>query len=298
MRRIGRREAQAAEHDAPGSGDAAGRFDASPAERGGRAKPIRGVRIEARAVGVFFPGGREAVRGVDLDLRPGEVLGVVGPNGAGKSTLAKAMAGLLPPSSGEVRIDGAPAGSLGRRELARRIAWLAQDVPPDLTFTAAEVVLMGRSPHLGVLGLDGPGDREAAWEALRATGAAGFADRSMVALSGGERRRVLLARILAQEAPTWILDEPTTHLDLAHQQLALRLARDHAERGGATLCVLHDITQARACCDRVAVIAGGELRALGAPGEVLRPPLLREIFGVRFVEVTHPETGAIHVVAL
>jgi len=248
------------------------------------------ARIEARGVRVSF-GAREVVRGVDLELRRGEVLGLVGPNGAGKSTLAKAMAGLLEPTHGDVRIDGAPARSSSRRELARRIAWLSQDAPADLAFTAAEVVLFGRSPHLGALGLDGPADRQAAWQALRDAGAGAFADRRMSELSGGERRRVFLARILAQGAATWILDEPTTHLDLAHQQLALRLARAHAARGGSALCVLHDITQAQAACDRVAVLEAGALRAVGSPAEVLRPELLQEIFGVRFVEVTHPETG-------
>lgn len=256
-----------------------------------------GPLVEVRDLRVAFDSGREVLRGVDLELRGGEVLGLVGPNGAGKSTLSRAMAGLLAPSGGEVRLDGAAIGSYRRRELARRIAYLSQEAPADLSFTAAEVVLMGRSPHLGALGLDGAADREAAWEALAEVGATSFADRPMHALSGGERRRVFLARILAQRAPVWILDEPTTHLDLAHQHLVMRLARAHAARGRSALCVLHDITQAHACCDRVAVIEAGRVRAAGPPEEVLRPALLREVFGVRFVEVAHPETGKLHLFA-
>ncbi len=250
--------------------------------------------IIASGLSVSLPRVGEVIRHVDLELRAGEVLGLLGPNGAGKSTLARAMAGLIPSSEGSVHLDGAPLGGLSRQEIARRIAYLAQEVPASLPFTAAEVVLMGRSPHLGILGVDGPADRQAAWAALDRLGATELAPRPLDALSGGERRRILLAKILAQAAPTWILDEPTAHLDLAHQHLAIRIAREHADDGGAVLCVLHDLAQAAEVCDRVAVLDQGKLIAQGRPAEVLQPALLTSVFRVPFVAVPHPETGVAH----
>ncbi len=247
--------------------------------------------LEARALGVRHPGGVEALRSVDLAVHAGTFVGLLGPNGAGKSTLARALAGLVRAGAGEVHIDGDPLASLPRREVARRIAFLAQEPPADPGFTAAEVALMGRTPHLGPMGLDGPGDRALAAEALARVDAAALASRPLHALSGGERRRVHLARVLVQQAPIWILDEPTAHLDLAHQALVLQLARAHVDAGGTVVCALHDLGQAAEICDRVAVLRGGAVVAQGAPAEVLTPSRLGEVFGVPFVASVHPATG-------
>lgn len=236
-------------------------------------------------------GSVEALRAIGLELHAGEMLGLLGPNGAGKSTLARALAGLQELAQGEVRLGDAPLATLSRREAAKRIAYLPQEVPADLPFTAAEVALMGRTPHLGALGLDGPADRERVASALAEVDASALADRRLGALSGGERRRILMARVLVQEAPIWILDEPTAHLDLAHQHLVLRLARAHADRGGAVICVLHDLAQASSVCDRVAVIHGGRLDAIGPPAECLRPALLAQVFAVPFLQAVHPVSG-------
>ncbi|AKU92304.1 Heme ABC transporter, ATPase component HmuV [Vulgatibacter incomptus] len=253
--------------------------------------------MEARGLEIDLGGPAPVLHGVDLELRRGELLGLLGPNGAGKSTLARALAGLIPAARGTIRIEGADARTLGRREIARKVAWLPQDLPSGLPFTAAEVVLMGRRPHLsGALGLDGPIDRDAAAAALAKVDAAHLASRPLDALSGGERRRILLAKLLAQAAPIWILDEPTAHLDLAHQHSTLALARAHADAGGSVLCVLHDLTHAAQACDRVAVLSAGRIVAVGPPAEVLQPALLTGIFHVPFVTIRHPETGEATVV--
>ena len=247
--------------------------------------------LRARGLSLRHPGGVEAIRGVDLDVTEGAFLGLLGPNGAGKSTLARAFAGLVAPAAGAVELRGTPIGALDRRAVAREIAFLAQEPPPDLAFTAAEVALMGRTPHLGPFGLDGEADRARAAAALARVDATALADRPMSALSGGERRRVHLARVLVQAAPIWILDEPTAHLDLAHQELVLRLAREHVDRGGTVVCVLHDLAQAAEICDRVAVLRAGALVAAGTPREVLLPSLLAEVFEVPFVRAVHPGSG-------
>lgn len=234
----------------------------------------------------------QALRAVDLEVPAGSFVAVVGPNGAGKSSLARVLAGLEAPTEGRVLLDGSPLDSIRRRDLARQIAFLAQDPPSDPGFTAAEVALLGRAPHLGALGLDGASDRELAARALARVGASNLADRAMQALSGGERRRIHLARILAQQAPIWILDEPTAHLDLAYQELALRLARDHVDAGGTVVCVLHDLAQAGAVADRVALLHEGRLVAAGAPEQVLTPDRLEPVFGVRFSQGVDPATGA------
>lgn len=227
-------------------------------------------------------GGKSIFQGVDLALAPGEILGILGTNGAGKSSLLRVLAGLLPPSRGRVRLDGTPLGGLSRKEVAQRIAFLPQEVPSDLPFTALEVALMGRSPHLGGLGLDGPEDRRIAEESLRATESLAFATRPFSRLSGGERQRVWLARALAQRAPIWLFDEPTTHLDLGQQRLVLRLLRRHATRGGSVAVVLHDLSQAAWLCDRVLLLEAGRLLAAGSPAEVLTPSRLEAAFGLGF----------------
>lgn len=247
--------------------------------------------LEARAVSVRLGGERDALQDVTLALGPGELLGLLGRNGAGKSTLGRALAGLLSPTRGEVWLRGRPLGSFPRGELARTIAWLAQEPAGDVGFTALEFVLLGRAPWLGALGLDSADDRARAQAALERLHVGELAARSFAQLSGGERRRVELARLLVQEAAIWLLDEPAAHLDVAHVQLALSLARERAATGGAVAVVLHELTAA-AACDRLALLQDGRLVAVGTPAELLTPAALEPVLGVRLVQVAHPETGA------
>lgn len=240
------------------------------------------MKLEAKGIEVEREGGIPVLQGIDLEVREGEIVGILGKNGAGKSTLLRVLAGLLSPKRGRVLLDGRELASLGRKEIARHLAFLSQEIPADLPFTAREVALMGRSPHLGGMGLDGPEDRRIAEESLRATQTSELADRPFSRLSGGERQRVWIARALAQRAPIWLFDEPTAHLDLAQQRLVLELLRRHAARGGSVVAVLHDLSQAARVCDRVLVLEGGRPFALGAPRDVLTPAGLEAVFGLRF----------------
>lgn len=227
-------------------------------------------------------GGRGVLEGVELRLGAGEVLGIVGTNGAGKSSLLRVFAGLLPASRGRVLLGGAPLAERSRRELARTLAFLPQELPADLPFTALEVALMGRSPHLGGLGLDGPADRRIAEESLRATASLPLAGRAFSRLSGGERQRVWIARALAQRAPIWLFDEPIAHLDLKQQRLILQLIRRHAEAGGSAVVVLHDLSQVARVCDRVLLLHQGRPLAYGRAREILTPARLESAFDLGF----------------
>jgi iron complex transport system ATP-binding protein len=237
------------------------------------------------------PASPEAVAGVSLRVDPGEVLGLIGPNAAGKSTLARIACGLLRPSAGSVRLRGDDAFALPRRERARRVAFLAQDEPADLPFTAREVALMGRAPHLGLWALEAPGDRALAESALVETDALDLADRPVTQLSGGERQRVFLARVFAQDAALLVLDEPTGALDLSHQVLLVGAVRRRARGGGGALLVLHDLALAGAACDRLALLRAGRLLAEGPSLEVLRPEVLGEAYGTEVHVVPDPATG-------
>jgi iron complex transport system ATP-binding protein len=241
-------------------------------------------------VGVRF-GARVVLRSVSLAVAPGEVLGLAGPNGAGKTTLFRVATRVLRPEHGAVRIAGTLASALTRRELARRIAVVPQDVTVPFPFRAGEVVLMGRAPHRAGFAFETAADVERARACLALVGIESLADRPMPELSGGERQLVLVARALAQDPQVLLLDEPTAHLDLRHRAVVLERVREFARAGGAALVVSHDLTLAARTCNRLALLAGGTLAACGAPGDVLEPRILAQVFGVE-AEVLRAPDGA------
>ncbi|MFD7320964.1 heme ABC transporter ATP-binding protein [Streptomyces sp. NPDC059875] len=253
----------------------------TPAEPGEAVAEARGLRVGL--------GGREVLRGVDTAVRAGEVLALVGPNGAGKSTLLAALAADLAPYGGEVRICGRPAAGWSAPELALRRAVLPQAAALAFPFPVAEVVRMGRAPWAGT-GREEE-DEAAVAEAMAATEVAAFAARPFSALSGGERARVALARVLAQRTPLLLLDEPTAALDLRHQELVLRVCRERAAAGVAVVVVLHDLGLAAAHADRVGVLHDGRIAAEGPPAEVFEEELLSRVYRQPVEVLAHPRTG-------
>lgn len=228
-----------------------------------------------------FAYGRTAVlQDVSFDVRAGEILIGIGPNGSGKTTLMKVMAGILRARKGRMLLWGRPSVDYKRRELARRIAYVPQMTGGNLPFTVREMVLMGRSPYLGILGVEGLGDLALADQAIHFTGIGHLADRHVDRLSGGERQRVYIARAICQEPRVILLDEPTASLDLAHQirimDLMACLAR---EKGVAVFMVLHDINLAAMYAERVLLLDKGRVVSLGTPSEVLKRDLLERIYG-------------------
>lgn len=239
-------------------------------------------------------GGREVLAGIGLTVRAGEVLALVGPNGAGKSTLLAALSADLPAASGEVRIDGRPVGDWPARELALRRAVLPQSAALAFPFPVEDVVRMGRAPWAGTALADS--DEEAVAGAMAATEVTDFAERPFSALSGGERARVALARVLAQQVPLLLLDEPTAALDLRHQELVLRICRERAAAGDGVVVVLHDLGLAAAYADRVAVLHEGRIAVDGPPAEVFEDGLLSRVYRQPVEVLAHPRTGAALVV--
>jgi iron complex transport system ATP-binding protein len=242
--------------------------------------------LEAIGIG-YAAGSRRLLDGVGLDLAGGEVTALVGPNGAGKSTLLKVLAGDLVPTEGRVLLDGVPLAAYRPVELALRRAVLPQQTVLQFAFTAREVVRMGRSPHLSRR-RDEARDEAVVGTAMAWTETTPLAPRAYPILSGGEQGRVTLARILAQEAPILLLDEPTASLDLRHQQQVMAIARRLAAGGAAVLAVLHDLNLAAGDADRIALLSGGRLVAVGPPRAVLRERLLSEVFACPLAVTTHP----------
>ncbi|MFH8710192.1 heme ABC transporter ATP-binding protein [Streptomyces zaomyceticus] len=252
--------------------------------------PAAPGEVVAEALGVRIErGGRVVLDGVGIAVRAGEVLALVGPNGAGKSTLLAALAADLAPSSGEVRIAGRPAHGWAAGELALRRAVLPQDAALSFPFAVADVVRMGRAPWAGTE-REGE-DEEAVAEAMAATEVGAFAERPFSALSGGERARVALARVLAQRTGLLLLDEPTAALDLRHQELVLRVCRERAAAGDAVVVVLHDLGLAAAHADRVGVLHDGRVAVEGPPSEVLEEELLSRVYRQPVEVFPHPRTG-------
>ncbi|MFJ3964038.1 heme ABC transporter ATP-binding protein [Streptomyces sp. NPDC090036] len=254
------------------------------------ARPAPGEAV-AEAVDLHVRlGHREVLAGIDLTARAGEVVALVGPNGAGKSTLLSALAADLPAAAGEIRIDGRPVGDWSAPDLALRRSVLPQSAALSFPFPVEDVVRMGRAPWAGTPLADA--DEEAVALAMAATEVTDFAARPFSALSGGERARVALARVLAQRAPLLLLDEPTAALDLRHQELVLRICRERAAAGDAVVVVLHDLGLAAAYADRAAVLHDGRIAVDGPPAEVFEDELLSRVYRQPVEVLPHPRTGA------
>jgi iron complex transport system ATP-binding protein len=245
--------------------------------------------LEARGVS-FEYGRREVLRGVSVAVAAGEVLGILGPNGAGKSTLLRLLAGLVEPSTGDVCVGGRSVRTLPRQEAARRVALVPQREAVPYGLRVRELVSLGRAPHTGWFGALRPEDHRAVTQALARCDLEHLAERAVSALSGGEQKRVLVARALAQRAPWLLLDEPVAHLDLAHQLALCALLREITGEGDTGVAVvLHDLNLAALYCDRALLLRDGEAVALGPVREVLSARSVRETFQAEVLEGEHPD---------
>lgn len=238
------------------------------------------ARLEARALTAAY-GPNRALRGLDAVFQSGEIVAILGENGSGKSTLLKVIARIVPPDGGELLFDGRPLAAIPRRETARRVAYVAQSADLVFPIRSLDLVLQGRAPHGRGFSADSAEDRSRALDAMRACDVAGLADRDASALSGGERRRVFLARALAQEAEIWLLDEPTSGLDPRHRIDFLDvLVREHRARATTVLLVTHEVDLALSLADRVLLLRDGRVAASGTPQDALTPETLKQVFDV------------------
>ncbi len=220
------------------------------------------------------------LRGIDLDARSGEIIGICGPNGAGKSTLLRHLGGLLQPDSGSIRINGQALPSIHLRQLARQISFLHQDTAVPFAFPVPDVVLMGRHPWQSTLNAWTDNDRAIVTAALEATESTNETGKLVTALSGGERQRVMIARVLAQDTPVVLLDEPTASLDVRHSVQILQLARDLARSGKLVIMVLHDLRAAARYCSRLCLMVEGRIVADGEPADVLHEGHIAYAYGI------------------
>ena len=223
--------------------------------------------------------GSKVVDDVSFSAEAGEFFMIIGPNGAGKSSLLKLIAGIEQPQSGQISILGRPKAKYSARELAKVVALVAQQAPIDFPFSVAETVLMGRSPHLGLLGIEGERDYALATEAMTFTGVNQLADRRLDQLSGGERQRVMIARAICQEPKIILLDEPTTALDPAHQLKIMDLMeRFRQEKKTTVIMVSHDLNLAALYSDRLLLMKNGSVVIIGTPAEVFIPKFIENSY--------------------
>ncbi|OEF97982.1 heme ABC transporter ATP-binding protein [Desulfuribacillus alkaliarsenatis] len=237
--------------------------------------------------------------GLTLDIKPGEILGIIGPNGSGKSTLLKSILAQLKLEQGHIYIDSKDLEQWNTKELARKLAVVPQESVMPFAFTVMEVVLMGRHPHLSFFENEGEHDYQIAERAMKATNTWHLRDRNVQALSGGERQRVILARALTQEPKIILLDEPISNLDIHHQVEVLNLIRQRNEDENLTsVCVLHDLNLAASHCDRLALLYQGKIYAFGTPQEVLTKKNIGEVYDCNPVIMNHPVTGIPQVIMI
>jgi iron complex transport system ATP-binding protein len=234
---------------------------------------------------------------VSLEVGRGQIVGVIGPNGCGKTTLLRVASGALPPMSGQVHVAGEDIRRTTGRRLAKVMACLLQDFSLDLPFIIRDVVLMGRWPYLHRLGWETHEDRRIAQQAMELADVSHLADRSIVQCSGGERQRTFSAMCLAQQPQVLLLDEPTTHLDIAHQLSLLDLIRALNRQTGMTvLAVFHDLNLASEYCDGLVLLKRGRVDIQGAPQAVLTAERIRRVYGINVVVVQNPVSSKPHIV--
>lgn len=225
---------------------------------------------------------------VSIEATSGQVVAVVGPNGAGKSTLLSLLSGELSPKPGAVFYSKVDIAEMSNADRSLQRAMYSQRTPIDVPFTARAVVELGRFPHRHNRTLSPEQDRTVVDHALTMTDTAQFSERIYATLSGGERTRVALARVLAQETPLVLLDEPTTALDVYHRESVMRIVRSSADDGRTIVAVLHDLNAAATFADTIVVMADGKVRAAGPVDEVLEPDLLSDVYQQRMAVIDHP----------
>lgn len=253
------------------------------------------VRLHASGITVRVGGDRAILDDASIEVRAGEIHALVGPNGAGKSTLFGVLAGDVSPSVGEVSLDGAPLDGIRAADLARARAVLLQENAVSFSFSAEQVVRMGRAPWARTEA--SADDDDVVASAMSATEVLPLGARPVTSLSGGERARVALARVIAQSTGILLLDEPTAALDLKHHEDVMRLIREQADAGIAVAIVLHDLNAALAHADRVTLLAEGRVAATGTPAEVLTATRIEDVYGQAVDVFPHPVTGVPLVVA-
>ncbi|MBJ18835.1 MAG: ABC transporter ATP-binding protein [bacterium] len=242
--------------------------------------------------------GQTLLEGIDFEAPPGQVVGLIGRNGVGKTTLLRIASATLSPGAGRVLLGDRSVGSIPRRELARCIALVPQDLHVPFPFRVGELVLMGRAPHQPLVGLESEHDVELARAALARLGIEHLGDRDITTLSGGERQLVLFARALVQDPGVLLLDEPTAFLDLKHRVEVLREVRAFARSGRSALIVSHDLSLAARSCDRVVLFGQGGIVAKGPPESVLTPDNLRLAFEIEALSFFGPDNKLVVVANL
>lgn len=254
--------------------------------------------LEARNISIQYS-GHPVVRDVSVSLESGKLVALLGPNGAGKTSLLKSLNGSLLPFSGEISVDGRPLGQLSRREVAQRIAVVAQETETNFPVSVLDYVLGGRYAHGEALGWETEQDLRVAEDCIRLCDLSGYERRNMNKLSGGERQRAVLARAIATQAGILLLDEPTANLDLAHQAMMFRLVKERCGGCGASAIVItHDPNLASEFADEMILMKDGAIIAQGAPQSVLTTENIRQAFGVETVLDLNPASGRIRVTAI
>ncbi|MEW5964627.1 MAG: ABC transporter ATP-binding protein [Pseudomonadota bacterium] len=240
-----------------------------------QAPPLEAVDLE-----IGYP-AHTVGSGISIACRSSEIVCLLGPNGSGKTTLFKTLLGLIPALAGNIRIGGDPISALDRAEIARRIAYVPQAHAAHFPYTVLDMVLMGRTAHLGLLARPRARDYERAEASLATLGISDLAAMEYTRISGGQRQLALIARALAQDAPAIVLDEPTASLDFGNQALVLRQIRRLADDGLAVVLSTHDPDHALGVADRVAFLHDGRLVATGSPADVLTAERLESVYGVK-----------------
>jgi iron complex transport system ATP-binding protein len=236
---------------------------------------------------------RIVLKDISFNINRGDFLGIIGPNGSGKSTLIRAISRVLKPFSGKILLNNRDIYRLDPRMVAKNIAVVLQENAVNFSFSVLEVVLMGRSPHLGRLRLEGEKDFEIAKSCLSLTHTLDLAERDINELSGGERQRVIIAKALAQEPHLLLLDEPTTHLDINHQiEIFNLIKRLNTEKGLTVVSISHDLNLAADYCKKLILLKDGRVYTVGSAEKVITPQTIKDVYGADCIVKTNLITGA------